>query len=75
MLFWGLAEVIFNFFCGAKCRNRTAANEHGFVRGLGKIGGLDQVEYIITNSSIPSGTYRQLEENGIKVIIADKPNR
>jgi DeoR family transcriptional regulator, aga operon transcriptional repressor len=44
-------------------------------RGLGKIGSLDQVEYIITDSSIPSGTYRQLEENGIKVIIADKPNR
>jgi len=44
-------------------------------RGLGKIGCLDQIDYIITDSAIPSGTARQLEENGIKVIIADKPNR
>lgn len=26
MLFWGLAELIFNFFAGAKCRYRSAAN-------------------------------------------------
>jgi DeoR family transcriptional regulator of aga operon len=44
-------------------------------RGLGKIGSLDQVEYIITDNGIPSGTARQLEETGIKVIIADKSNR
>ena len=44
-------------------------------RGLGKIGSLDQVDYIITDSNVPSGTIRQLEETGIKLIIADKPNR
>ena len=44
-------------------------------RGLGKIGSLDEVDYIITDSNVPSGTIRQLEETGIKLIIADKPNR
>lgn len=39
-------------------------------RGLGRICSLDQVQYIITDQSVSSGTVKQLEERGIKVIIA-----
>jgi DeoR family transcriptional regulator of aga operon len=39
-------------------------------RGLGRICSLDQVQYIITDSGVQPGTVEQLEEKGIKVIIA-----
>jgi DeoR family transcriptional regulator of aga operon len=40
-------------------------------RGIGRICGLDQVDYIITDSRVPAETVTQLEEKGVKVIIAD----
>lgn len=40
-------------------------------RGLGKICNLEQIQYIITDKGIPSNTKKDLEERGIKVIIAD----
>jgi DeoR family transcriptional regulator, aga operon transcriptional repressor len=40
-------------------------------RGLGKVCTLDQVQYIITDDKIPSGTVKALEEREIKVIIAE----
>ena len=39
-------------------------------RGLGKISNLDQVHYIVTDKASPS-TIAQLEEKGVRVIIAD----
>lgn len=39
-------------------------------RGLGKVCDFDQVQYIITDDKVPSGTAKLLEERGIKVIIA-----
>ncbi len=39
-------------------------------RGLGRICHLDQVQYIITDEGASSETIKQLEERGIKVIIA-----
>jgi DeoR family transcriptional regulator, aga operon transcriptional repressor len=39
-------------------------------RGLGKISSLEQVHYIITDNGVHSETVKQLEEKGIKVIIA-----
>ncbi len=39
-------------------------------RGLGKIGTLDQVHYIVTDSKVHPDTVKNLEEKGIKVIIA-----
>ena len=39
-------------------------------RGLGKVCNLDQVQYIITDDNVSSKTVEQLEEKGIKVIIA-----
>jgi len=39
-------------------------------RGLGKIGNLDQVDYIITDKA-PASTIAQLEEKGVKLIIAN----
>lgn len=39
-------------------------------RGLGRICSLDRVQYIITDQSVSSGTVKQLEERGIKLIIA-----
>ncbi|MFD1629863.1 DeoR/GlpR family DNA-binding transcription regulator [Pseudopedobacter beijingensis] len=38
-------------------------------RGLGRICGLDQVNYIITDSNVSSSMVKKLEENDIKVII------
>jgi DeoR family transcriptional regulator of aga operon len=40
-------------------------------RGLGRICSLDQIQYIITDTGVPSKTVELLEEKGIKVIIAD----
>ncbi len=37
-------------------------------RGLGKICGLDQVNYIITDKDVSSSMVRKMEEHGIKVI-------
>ncbi|HVS94881.1 MAG TPA: DeoR/GlpR family DNA-binding transcription regulator [Puia sp.] len=39
-------------------------------RGLGRICGLDQVHYIVTDEGAPATIVRQLEEKGVKVIIA-----
>jgi DeoR family transcriptional regulator of aga operon len=39
-------------------------------RGLGRICSLDQVQYIVTDEGVSSGTVKQLEERGIKLIIA-----
>ncbi|ANE52644.1 DeoR/GlpR family DNA-binding transcription regulator [Flavisolibacter tropicus] len=39
-------------------------------RGLGRVCGLDQVHYIITDNAVPADIVAQLEEKGIKVIIA-----
>jgi DeoR family transcriptional regulator of aga operon len=39
-------------------------------RGLGRVCGLDQVQYIVTDSGVPAATVEQLEERGIQVIIA-----
>lgn len=38
-------------------------------RGIGKIGDLDQVHYIITDAGVPPETVRLLEDRGIKVIV------
>jgi DeoR family transcriptional regulator, aga operon transcriptional repressor len=40
-------------------------------RGLGRICTLDQVQYIITDSGVSDVIIKQLEERGIKVIIAE----
>lgn len=40
-------------------------------RGLGKVCGLDQVHYIVTDSNIPSGIEKALRERDVEVIIAD----
>ena len=40
-------------------------------RGLGRICGLDLVQYIITDSGVPDETVKLLEEKGIKLIVAD----
>ena len=37
-------------------------------RGLGRICGLDQVHYIITDSKVSKNTVKAIEERGIKVI-------
>lgn len=39
-------------------------------RGLGRIGNLEQVQYIITDDGVPAEIVKQLEEKGVKVIIA-----
>lgn len=39
-------------------------------RGLGRVCGLDQVHYIVTDSGVQPAIVEQLEERGIKVIIA-----
>lgn len=39
-------------------------------RGLGKICGFEQVHYIITDNKIPATVVNQIEERGVKVIIA-----
>ncbi|MDB5002064.1 MAG: regulatory protein DeoR [Mucilaginibacter sp.] len=39
-------------------------------RGLGRICGFEQVQYIITDSKVSKSTIRAIEEKGIKVIIA-----
>ena len=41
-------------------------------RGLGKICGLDQIQYIITDSRISEETKKSLEEKGVNVMIAGK---
>lgn len=41
-------------------------------RGLGRICGLEQVHYIITDDGVSAETVRQVEERGVKVIIAEK---
>lgn len=40
-------------------------------RGIGRICGLDQVDYIITDAGAPMESIRQLEEKGVKTIIAE----
>ncbi|WP_205510000.1 DeoR/GlpR family DNA-binding transcription regulator [Longitalea arenae] len=40
-------------------------------RGIGRICGLDQVDYIITDAGAPIESIRQLEEKGVKTIIAE----
>lgn len=39
-------------------------------RGVGRIGSLEQVQYIITDNGVSDETVKQLEEKGVKVIIA-----
>jgi DeoR family transcriptional regulator of aga operon len=39
-------------------------------RGLGRICGLEQVEYIVTDEGVSAGIVKQLEEKGVKVLIA-----
>lgn len=39
-------------------------------RGIGKICDLEQVQYIVTDSGIPERVVRELEERGLKIIIA-----
>jgi len=39
-------------------------------RGVGRIGSLEQIQYIITDDGVSSETVKQLEEKGVKVIIA-----
>ncbi|MGV3558908.1 DeoR/GlpR family DNA-binding transcription regulator [Larkinella arboricola] len=39
-------------------------------RGIGKIGSLDQIHYLITDAGVPDETVQQLEERGVKVMIA-----
>ena len=39
-------------------------------RGVGRIGSLEQIQYIITDDGVSSETIKQLEEKGVKVIIA-----
>ncbi|MGV3642461.1 MAG: DeoR/GlpR family DNA-binding transcription regulator [Adhaeribacter sp.] len=39
-------------------------------RGLGRVCGLDQVHYIVTDSGVPAATVEMLEEKGVQVIIA-----
>ena len=40
-------------------------------RGLARISGLDKVDYVITDSDAPTEHVDQLEEKGIKIIIAE----
>jgi DeoR family transcriptional regulator of aga operon len=40
-------------------------------RGIGRICGLDQVDYIITDAGASVESIRQLEEKGVKTIIAE----
>jgi DeoR family transcriptional regulator of aga operon len=42
-------------------------------RGLGKVCDFDQVRYIITDEGVSSGIVKQLDERGVKVIIASHP--
>ncbi|GAB3918064.1 DeoR/GlpR family DNA-binding transcription regulator [Larkinella terrae] len=39
-------------------------------RGIGRIGTLDQIHYLITDAGVSAETVRQLEERGVKVVIA-----
>ena len=39
-------------------------------RGIGKIGNLDQIHYLITDSGVSAETVSDLEERGVKVIVA-----
>ena len=39
-------------------------------RGIGKIGDLEQVQYVVTDAGVSSETVKMLEEKGVKVIIA-----
>lgn len=39
-------------------------------RGLGKICGFDQVQYIVTDNKVSEQTVRMIEDRGVKVIIA-----
>jgi len=40
-------------------------------RGLGRICSIDQIQYIITDNGVSSLTIKQLEDRGVKVIIAE----
>ena len=40
-------------------------------RGIGRICGIEQVDYIITDSGAPADSIKQLEERGVKTIIAE----
>jgi len=40
-------------------------------RGLGRICGIEQVQYIVTDDKVSPGTVKQLEEKGVRVIIAE----
>lgn len=44
-------------------------------RGLGRICSLDQIHYIITDDGAPPAIVDQLEEKGIKVIVAENPGK
>ncbi|RRB02659.1 DeoR/GlpR family DNA-binding transcription regulator [Larkinella rosea] len=39
-------------------------------RGIGRIGTLDQIHYLITDAGVSAETVQQLEERGVKVIVA-----
>lgn len=39
-------------------------------RGLGKVCGLDQIHYIVTDKNVSSGMVKKIEEKGVKVIVA-----
>lgn len=39
-------------------------------RGIGRIGSLDQVDYVITDSSVSPETVQEVSDKGVKVIIA-----
>lgn len=41
-------------------------------RGLGKVCDLEHIQYIITDEGVSSSTVRQLEDRGVKVIIAKR---
>lgn len=40
-------------------------------RGLGRIGSLEQVDYIVTDTGVPANVVKELEERGVKVVIAE----
>lgn len=41
-------------------------------RGFGKIGNVEDVDIIITDSGIPNSFKNKIEDAGVQVIIADK---
>lgn len=41
-------------------------------RGLGKVCNFEQIDYIVTDEGIPPGIVKQLDDKGVKVIVADR---